>query len=708
MSSTTPWPTSRGQKSTSQLIAPKPLYPGLGLPLREYNRDDIFPIGAHGGCYAATTDPLPVREVAMMSVMESLTDKPDWHVKVYNEEIVAKWRAEALSIPNTHWWDLATSAKQQHWEADGYVNLIPDDADDWIEKSEEIMSATAVDCCIQELRSKAKYFEKTGMVPTLDARASVVKSDTLVSESLHESLLAAFRTLKADQADSPDWHPNSGDKVQNLVHPSLYPLVYRRSRVFQDEVVGVEDAITKWSGRGAIIPGEDEWVRQENERWAYGVGGDIPPNFWSVNYQWLPSNVAFQDDGSVRFTSYINNLHPTKYTDIYRTIERLIETSLPMWDQCLKVATSYKTVEGPGRTNGRFGVPTDPDDENASNWDPSDPKHCPDIEVDEEKLERVGWWEGYLEEEDGGKEMLAECKWKVLRKPVLPEPSFEEVNYEPQAGERLVDKFHKSGLQVIVKMASIELTPEKPHFPQGSWHVEGQMNEHICATALYYLDSENITTSSLSFRMQTSAYLNDEDTGFSVGRGNYHWMESVYATHLGCGTGGACLQNYGSVETRGKRLLAFPNVFQHRVSPFELDDPTKPGHRRFIALWLVDPHKRIISTANVPPQQLSWWAEALVGANTKSDIHGEPTTDLRPEIVSLLRENGAQLPPPASESKMPEELIAMVHERLSSDALPMSLEEAKGHRLKLMQERSAHVAKSERAWQQHSYSFCEH
>lgn len=82
------------------------------------------------------------------------------------------------------------------------------------------------------------------------------------------------------------------------------------------------------------------------------------------------------------------------------------------------------------------------------------------------------------------------------------------------------------------------------------------MNESICATALYYLDSENISASNLSFRMQTSAYMNDE---INVGQDAYHWMEQIYGTGLGCGNS-PCLQNYGSVETRQGRLLAFPNV----------------------------------------------------------------------------------------------------------------------------------------------------
>lgn len=99
-------------------------------------------------------------------------------------------------------------------------------------------------------------------------------------------------------------------------------------------------------------------------------------------------------------------------------------------------------------------------DESASNWNPSNPQDCPNVEVDEKTLERYGWDEYCLDEPEVGKEVLAEARWRALRKPVQPEPYFEDVDYEPKAGMRLFDKFRQSGLQVIVKMASIELTPE--------------------------------------------------------------------------------------------------------------------------------------------------------------------------------------------------------------------------------------------------------
>jgi hypothetical protein len=100
-------------------------YPGLGLPLRYTGtqNDDFYPIGAHEACEGATSDLLPVREVAMMNIMEQLTDKHNWHEKVFDYSIVSKWREEALKIPDEELWDLATRGKQQVYNDDGSVTV---------------------------------------------------------------------------------------------------------------------------------------------------------------------------------------------------------------------------------------------------------------------------------------------------------------------------------------------------------------------------------------------------------------------------------------------------------------------------------------------------------------------------------------------------------------------------------------------------------
>jgi hypothetical protein len=45
---------------------------------------------------------------------------------------------------------------------------------------------------------------------------------------------------------------------------------------------------------------------------------------------------------------------------------------------------------------------------------------------------------------------------------------------------------------------------------------------------------------------------------------------------------------------------------QHRVMPFQLEDPSKPGVRKIVAFFLVNPDVSIISTRMVPPQQRDW------------------------------------------------------------------------------------------------------
>lgn len=73
-----------------------------------------------------------------------------------------------------------------------------------------------------------------------------------------------------------------------------------------------------------------------------------------------------------------------------------------------------------------------------------------------------------------------------------------------------------------------------------------------------------------------------------------------------------CNQELGAVVLRNGHALSFPNIYQHRLAPFQLADPTRPGHLTVLAFHLVDPDVRpILSTATVPPQQVWWIRRAL-------------------------------------------------------------------------------------------------
>jgi hypothetical protein len=99
-------------------------YPGLGLPLR-YNPQydyDFYPHGANN--YGSESELIFVRELAMMDVMDKLTDKLDWHKKVFDDGIVEQWKKEAMAIPDEQFYQLAAAGKSRCYdkEAEGIMN----------------------------------------------------------------------------------------------------------------------------------------------------------------------------------------------------------------------------------------------------------------------------------------------------------------------------------------------------------------------------------------------------------------------------------------------------------------------------------------------------------------------------------------------------------------------------------------------------------
>ncbi|KAG0313777.1 hypothetical protein BG000_005747, partial [Podila horticola] len=121
------------------------------------------------------------------------------------------------------------------------------------------------------------------------------------------------------------------------------------------------------------------------------------------------------------------------------------------------------------------------------------------------------------------------------------------------------------------------------------------------------------------------------------------------------------------------RCIAFPNIFQHQVQPFELDDPTKPGTRKILVFFLVNPEAPILSTTNVPPQQKGW----------------APKTDLIQQAVQ----------------KLPAELIQEIEKLVD---WPMEMEEALALRLELMQERKYFVNTQNVTMFERKFYLCEH
>ncbi|KAB1990177.1 DUF4246 domain-containing protein [Streptomyces triticiradicis] len=365
----------------------------------------------------------------------------------------------------------------------------------------------------------------------------VWQSDTLVDDELGSRLREAVRVLEQVPEAEQDWHPGSDGQVLDLVHPSLFCLV-----------------------REASGAPERAW-RNPTDRYSKYE--------FSEKFQWLPTDVDVSDDGDVVFRSYVNNVHPETHRELASVLPDLFASMRPLLENVLTDLRHPRPLR----------IEADP-----YGWYESQEPNYPDkssYSDDEAYTEAVRVWE------------KAQDDWWENRSPTIPDAPVFTPPESPDESARV--DLRGRGLQVIVKLATIHLTPDKPEYPGGSWHVEGMLNERIVSTGIYYWDSENITESRLSFRaaLDDPHYEQSDDDG----------MREVY----GLEDADALNQVLGSASTPAGRCLAFPNILQHRVGSFRLTDPTRPGHRKILAFFLVDPSEKIVSTSDVPPQQP--WSE---------------------------------------------------------------------------------------------------
>ncbi|KAG8680846.1 hypothetical protein FRC08_016006 [Ceratobasidium sp. 394] len=468
------------------------------------------------------------------------------------------------------------------------------------------------------------------------------QSDKIVPAALKEILVAEVSNLEDVPDSEKDWHPRSNGLVLDLVHPSLYPIVYGRTLAYPEGSTDRDVAKLKPIPPPETSKGPDLY-RTRGEK--YHI---------SAKFQWLPTDFVVSDDGkSVKSVSYINNLHPEQHAELYTTIEWLIGAFIPLFERVLTDSIPANHAV-PARTNNAYSYDRDympePDYRDYPNdyekfkkmkesWFQNRPIRLPDVSP-------RGYVLGSLEKRG---------TWYSLRGKTI---------------------------QVIVKLANIHLvstsilfwgtindevyqTPEKPEYAGGSWHIEGMSNEAIAASGIYYYSEDNITKSRLAFRTAASIPM-------------YYEREDERGCRLtwGIARDDPCVNELGSIVTCQGRAIAFPNVYQHKVSPFELKDKTKPGHRKIVALFLVDPTIHRPSTTTVPPQQHEW-RSAAVSAN---------------EALK------------ASFDKLALEII----DRVSVPEGRIKREEAEAYRLELMDERKAFVAENDEKFFQVAFDLCEH
>ena len=158
--------------------------------------------------------------------------------------------------------------------------------------------------------------------------------------------------------------------------------------------------------------------------------GDADPKFMSRRFQFLPSDFSVDGDGKVTLISpYINNIHPARHKELYSVIPEILQRALPMFERVLsdslRPLLPMRIVTSSGH---KFGC-----------------------------ILTSSVWDADLQQ----------------RKFTYPDARKQYSGDLDVMNDRISLKGQT--LQVIVRLANIVLTPERPEYPGGKWHVEGSL-----------------------------------------------------------------------------------------------------------------------------------------------------------------------------------------------------------------------------------------
>jgi len=586
--------------------------------------DDLSPTWhvlhpVHGGASEVRTR----AELCVVSFLRAVKEKPDWTAKVVDDAITARWTAEALAAGGEGGRDSnasATAADNAVQEGDPPAPLTP----------------AMLDAAIAELRADAARCADMPGGATPSGVELVWLSDGLVSPALAADVVGMAAALEA--RSPPDWHPGSEERVRDLLHPSLYCYVATVSRRRPTAAMRADISWGEFLTSGAVEPPTPP-------------PSPPPPymmyrlNELSETHLWLASSFGVDHDTAAveTLSHYINGLHPVDEAPAYGVIERLLAAMLPLFEAVL--------------TDTQRGLP---------HRYPVTPCSFPETPDDPEPV-----YSDFEEDGEGDDSFEAALEtWRRRRIAELLPALLDEHAADAPLPHPPRIRLAGRRLRAIIKVARIELTPDRPNYPGGTWHMEGVPAEAIAATGIYYYEIDNIEGSRLAFRtaVDNPDYEQGDDTGVRV----------LY----GLVDGAPLNQPLGSVATdTAGRVLAFPNM-QHRVSPFRLADPTRPGRRSIVAIFLVDPtlaaDGAAVTADTVPPQQAEWLATELASTLPAAGNHvGALPTELLDGIVSATGDW-------------------------------MSPVDARRHREALMARRSARVVTENEELFEADFSLCEH
>ncbi|KAF7428753.1 hypothetical protein PC9H_007985 [Pleurotus ostreatus] len=643
---------------------------------------------------------------AVSTFCDAIRMKPGWPFKLLDESkgLATKWAMEAQLLHNEEAMNdesllVVQAIRDLKAEASRIVAL--DHSPQLLQASvhaEEGHRDIPFEKIDQDVTDTLKFVRSSKysiVQPKLREEVGVFVTDNIVPRSLHSELVHELDLIA--QKEPRDIHPGSGGKVQDLIHPSLYPYMGGISPV----------------NPGVTLPRLEQGEFRTAQFTTHGFE-------FASRYAWIPSVFHVSDDGQdVHIESYINGLGPReRHPGLYRLIEKVFLVVLPQLERTTEWDYSYEESASEQRWIERWNA--------------------------REGTTRADWL-ALLDSQTKAKEDQATIeeqrdndRAKQLQHELDNITDFHGLDDSVAA---VPANYRGKRLKVIVKAANYVLQSGQEYV--GTWHMEGMPHEQIVASAIYYYQADpEITDQGLSFRRRRAEEdfpnmedyrhehfdinFTDEDEeeedDFDVDDdkserdypSDWEYTEYDGVRRPWTTTG---LRNYidlGTVQATGVssrsnhptgRIITFPNWIQHKVAGISHSsaDPSAPlASRKILCFFLVDDEAseggrleyrgystdgledmNVLSTSDVP------WQARPCNIRTLHSLL----------LLSFKRSIGKEIP-----AELRNYIVGMATEGT------ITREEAEKRRRELMEDRKfTPTASSHRFWlDSGAYSLCEH
>lgn len=252
---------------------------------------------------------------------EEITNKKNWYRKIFNNEIILKWKNEipeksydifvyvvnllrataqgSLYKKDCKWGDYGECKKclQECILDDPSDFGLDDNIDETFFEQPGWEIPFISDPNLDTDFFECEHIKCDCLPPDKDLSSYVVYNNNgLISKNLNDKCRRVINNIYVNEP--VDYHPGSNDQVVDIIHPSIFCYV---------------KGISKHSDGTKMLESDE-----------------------SLRYQWLPSEFIISSDKKIKNLSYINNLDDSKYPEFIPLVEEVFEQFLPSLEKVLK------------------------------------------------------------------------------------------------------------------------------------------------------------------------------------------------------------------------------------------------------------------------------------------------------------------------------------------------------------------------------------